>query len=214
MKKIICKIIEQHTVHKLSMYKDYIFAAIKIVFGIFVESYILSVGGIYSICVGLAKSAFFEGRHAVKDFDESSEEYKKNEYKYLSKMAFFILVGSLTYVSYISQMFFVPPMFSYGEIPAIMIAAVSFTELTLAIINLKKSKGALHAGLRCVNLTSALTAIVLTQSAILSFAYKADTSFYNALGGMIFGCLCAVIAITMLGYYFAYKIKTTKAKAA
>lgn len=70
---------------------------------------------------------------------------------------------------------------------------------------MKKSKGALNTGLRCVNLTSAFTAMVLAQIAILSFAYNTDSSLYNAIIGTISEGLCIAVAIIMFIYYFIYK---------
>ena len=202
----------RHTllISRVSMYKDYVFAAIKIIFSIFTQSYFLSVSGLYSICIGFAKGSFFKGKSIGEKLDPQSHEYKQNEYKHLARMASFILIGSIIYVVYMTRLFFISSTYNYGEIPAITIAAVSFTEIALSIIHLKKAKGALFAGLRCVNLSSAFTAIVLTQVAILSFADETDCSVYNAISGTIFGCLCFALAIVMFCYYFSYKKKASQ----
>lgn len=190
---------------KLSMVKDYIFAAAKIIFGMFVASYFFIVSGLYSICVGLSKRSFFIGKEINESFEGNRANIISNEYKHLAKIAFFILIGSVVYVIYMARLFFISSNFYYGEIPAVTIAAISFTELTLSIINLKKSKGILNTGLRCVNLTSAFTAMVLAQIAILSFADNTDSFLYNAIIGTLFGGLCIVVAIIMFIYYFTYK---------
>ena len=209
-KEKIAIIKKTHMINRVSMYKDYGFAAIKIIFGIFVQSYFFIVSGLYSICIGFAKMSFFNGKKIGEKLDPNSREYRENEYRHLARMAFFILMGSIIYVIYMARLFFISSAYNYGEIPAITIAAVSFTEMTLSIIHLRKAKGALFTGLRSVNLTSAFTAIVLTQVAILSFVDEADYSFYNALSGTIFGGLCIVVAIIMFGYYFSYKKKASK----
>lgn len=191
----------KHLLSKVSMIKDYIFAAIKIIIGIVIQSYFLSVSGLYSICVGLSKYAFFEGKNVCAESKDEAERIKL-QYNYLAKMAFFLLTGSVIYVIYMARLFFYPSNFNYGEIPAITIAAFAFTEIILAVIHLKKAKGILHSGLRCVNLTSAITALVLAQVAILSFAHNNDASFYNALTGTIFGSICIVISVIMFAVYF------------
>ena len=208
-KEKIAIIKKTHIISRVSMYKDYIFAAIKIIFGIFVQSYFLSVSGLYSICIGLAKGSFFAGKSVGEKLDPTSHEYKQNEYKHLARMAFFILAGSIVYVIYMARLFFISSTYNYGTIPSIAIATVSFTEIVLSIIHLKKAKGALFAGLRCVNLSSAFTAMVLTQVAILSFADEMDCSVYNALSGTVFGGLCIALAVVMFVYYFAYKKSIT-----
>ena len=213
LKEKIAVIRQTHLISRISMFKDYIFAAIKIVFGIFTQSYFLSVSGLYSICIGFAKGSFFKGKSIGERLDPQSREYKQNEYKHLARMASFILIGSIVYVVYMTRLFFISSTYNYGEIPAITIAAVSFAEITLSVIHLKKAKGALFAGLRCVNLTSAFTAMVLTQVAILSFADETDCSVYNAISGTVFGCLCFALAIVMFCYYFSYKKKASQTEA-
>lgn len=209
IKKIINAIKSKHLISKVSMVKDYIFAAVKIIFGIFAGSYFFSVSGLYSVCTGLAKTSFFDGKEISGQLEPESPEYAANEYKHLTKMAFYILAGSIIYVVYMARLFFFPSNFYYGEVLAIAIAAVSFTELALAIIHLKRAKGVLSSGLRCVNLTSALMAIVLTQVAILSFAHDSDVSFYNAVSGTAIGALCVIVAIIMLIQSYRYN-KTSK----
>lgn len=204
-KEIVNVINKNHFLSKVTMFKDYIFAAIKIILGIFFLSYFLCVSGLYSICVGFAKTLFFEGKKQCGSYSDESLEYKSIAYKYLAQMATFILAGSIVYIIYMSRLFFISSVFNYGMIPSITIALISFTEITLAIIGLKKSKGVLNWGLKCINLTSAFTAIVLTQVAILSFTNNTDNSFYNAIAGTIFGGLCIIIAILMLIRYTLIK---------
>ena len=47
----------------------------------------------------------------------------------------------------------------------------------------------------------------LTQTAILSFTTQEDMSKYNAIGGIIFGVLSAVVGIYMITYTIYMKSK-------
>lgn len=49
--------------------------------------------------------------------------------------------------------------------------------------------------MKLTSLTSSIICLVLTQTAIMSFAYKGDASFANGLSGMTFGGCAAVIGL-------------------
>ena len=98
------------------------------------------------------------------------------------------------------KLIFFPESSSYSLIASITIAAFSFGELGVSIYNIvqaRKSKDILLTNLRNCNFASALFAIVLTQTAILS-AQGVDASLYNVITGSIAGFVVVVIAVINL----------------
>lgn len=193
VKKTITRIRAFHKNHgtsRLTMYKDFLFAIGKVLLGIVLQSGFFYITALYSVCVAFAKFFFFEGK-AEKGESENS----------FLKMSICVLLGSLSYCAYMLRLFFVQSNLNYGMIPSIAIATFAFTELVLTIVGIRKARGLMELGLKMVNLTSALTAIVLTQVAILSFTNIGDHSKYNAIAGLVFGLICVLIGIIMVCIY-------------
>ena len=120
------------------------------------------------------------------------------------------MVISLVYCLYMGRLFFVSSTTKYGEITAITIAAFSFLELAISIRNLVKSykaKNILLMSLRSCNIASSFFALVLTQVAILSAVTEVDHSFYNAIGGIVFGALAFFVGLVQLIVGYKYKKK-------
>ncbi|MCR5596097.1 MAG: hypothetical protein K6G12_09625 [Lachnospiraceae bacterium] len=85
---------------------------------------------------------------------------------------------------------------------AILIAAVTFTDIVLAvrgIIKAHKNNNNENKMISLISLATALISLTLTQTAILSFTQKGrDTSQYNGICGMIFGMVAMVIGLIIL----------------
>lgn len=180
----------------ITMIFNFIWALLKIVFGLIKLSGFLCVSAIYTFCLGISKHMFFKGRKSVKNNEDSVNQY----YLFIGIV---IIVASICYLIYMVRLFFIPSNTTYGMIPAIAIAAMAFTELYFAIYGLIKAgkkKDLLTEGLKAINLVSALSAIALTQTAILSFTMEGDMSKYNGIMGTIVG----VISIC-LGIYIVIK---------
>lgn len=123
------------------------------------------------------------------------------------------MVLSLVYCLYMGRLFFVSSTTKYGEITAITIAAFSFLELAISIRNLVKSykaKNILLMSLRSCNIASSFFALVLTQVAILSAVTEVDHSFYNAIGGIVFGALAFFEGLVQLIVSYKYKYAIEK----
>lgn len=95
---------------------------------------------------------------------------------------------------------------------AIGIAAVTFTEVGLnirGVIITRHNHTLLIYVIKMINLSASLIAIVLTQTAILSFTSKeADSleiSKANGLIGLIMGTVT-----TLIGIYMIYRVKKLK----
>lgn len=212
IKEIWATVRDRYYIAGASRTANFVWAAVKFIAGVYSLSFFLIISGMYTLAVGFTKMLYLKGRK-----DACDETAKETGY-YL-KMCVILAVASLLYIAYMIRHFIVPPSYNYGDVFAIMFAAMAFTELGFAIAGLVKSNrknDLLLSGLKSVNLASALTALSFTQVAILSFtATDWDASFYNGLGGIIFGGGCLIICLFMLIKYFSVtkKLKNTPGKA-
>lgn len=133
---------------------------------------------------------------------------KKNNrsFKFRNRMvALFLLCASLVYIIYMARLVcFSVPVRKYSPFLAINIAFISFVELGIAIRGLFiiSKKGHYYRNIKIINFCSALTAIVLTQVAILSFSSEANHNFVNGMVGIGVGIVILILAVYI---YFAPK---------
>jgi hypothetical protein len=59
--------------------------------------------------------------------------------------------------------------------------------------------------LRAIGFASTLSCFVLTQTAIMSFSNKGDNNFANALAGVVFGGMAALIGLYVILDSFLHK---------
>jgi hypothetical protein len=184
---------------RISMLGNFLVAAGKVALGIFTASVFFLISGIYSIGIGYAKSTYYAG---LKKSDTSL----KSEKPFFIKIAITLFASGVVYIIYMMRLFFISASFDYGTIPSIGIAAISFLEIGMAIgglLRAGKQRDLLLSGLRCINLSSGMTAIVFTQVALLSLGGTgAENSIYNAIGGVVFGGLCVMLSVAMVVLYF------------
>jgi len=124
---------------------------------------------------------------------------KKKTFDYRNKcVGIFLLVAGLEYSIYMARMVFTDTsIMSYDMILGIIIACISFVELAIAIKGCFKSygKGHYYRNIKLTSLCSALTAIVLTEVALTSFASETDLRVINGIVGMIVGVIIVLISI-------------------
>lgn len=89
---------------------------------------------------------------------------------------------------------------AYEEFLAIGIAFVSFVELGISIAGCFSAfgKGHYYRNIKLINLCSAFTALVLTETALMSFAYQGDSTILNCAFGIGVGVIIILIAIYIL----------------
>lgn len=171
------------------------FALMKFVLAILEHSYFIAVHGLYAAAVAAAKWFSLRGTRV-------SEGNREKKLKYYFGIALVLTAATVFYLVYSVRHFFIVETFDYGRIVGIGVAAVSFAELFVAAVGLRRSKkkdDLLRSGLKCVNLSSAFTAIAFTQTAILSFTSpEQNYSAANALGGIMFGSLSLILCFLML----------------
>lgn len=186
--------------HKLALFAmvtNFGAAAFKIIAAFYISSYFLIVSSFYSVGIGIATQLFFRGVNR-------SNLIPAKEKKYVILMYATLLVSSIIYAFYMVRQFYIEvPVFNYGRVLSLGIAIVSFTELAVAIRGLIKSyylKDSLLTARKVVTLVNALVAIVVTQSAIITYVIDDGTATlnYNAILGLIMGVIAILISIIML----------------
>ena len=123
----------------------------------------------------------------------------KKSFEYRNKcVGIFLLIAGLEYAIYMGRMIFTNVrIMEYDMILGIVIACVAFVELAIAIKGCFNSlgKGHYYRNIKLTSLCSALTAIVLTEVALTSFASEIDLRIINGLVGMIVGVVIVLISL-------------------
>lgn len=189
---------QKTTLHnKISMAGNFAWALIKLVLAGLISSYFLTLSGFYTMCIGLCKCSYFDGRRNAKNFIK--------EKKYYFQIACSIIVAGLIYLLYIFEIFLNTYEQSYALIISITFALVAFCEIFFSVRGLIKSwasKDPLLVGLKITNVCSALSSLVLTQIALLSVSVKVEDSIlYNTLFGMIIGLITVALGVYLIFYY-------------
>lgn len=176
----------------------------KLIMGIFSLSFFTCANAFYSFGMIGAKSIALIGIRKALD--------KSEQYQYYFCSGAVLIVSSLLYIIYSIRLFFSPITSSYHMYIAIGIAAVTFTEVGLnirGVIVTRHNHTLLIHVIKMINLSSSLIAIVLTQTALLSFTNKeADPLEISKANGVI-GILMGTVA-TLLGIYMICRVKKLK----
>lgn len=182
-----------------SMIQNLGWGIIKILFGIILSDYFWCISGLFTMDIGLCK--FIYRKRRLK----SNHELIK-EIPYYRYIGICLAIGSIIYIMYMGRLLlFDVETKTYDSIEGITIATFAFLDLGLAIKNFivsNKKHDFLLSGLRLVGIVSALTAIVLTQVALLSFSSKSLSTVNQSNGfmGVGFGVICLFISCFMIVY--------------
>jgi hypothetical protein len=133
-------------------------------------------------------------------FDRGKSEMEQQSC--YATIAVIILVTSLLYMAFSVRMLMgYSTSFRYPMEAGVVIAAITFSEIAWNIrgaVLAKRNHGLIIQAIRLTSLASSMICLVLTQTAILSFAYPGDASAANGLSGIIFGGCAAFIGVYML----------------
>lgn len=168
----------------------------KLVIGIFSLSLFTCINALYTFGMVIAKGCALAGVYKAKN--------KKEQYRYYSLSGVVLITVSVLYIAYSVRLFFYPVSSSYHMYIGIGIATFTFTELTLnirgVIIERHNHTPLIHA-VKMINLASSLICLVLTQTALLSFAGTGVVENYshvNGIMGVIMGSLATLLGIIMV----------------
>lgn len=176
---------------KFSIIFNLVMAIGKFLLSFFFGFFFFVAGGI-NIFIMLAKRECYCG---IKNIKEKTFE-KRNLYA-----AIFLIIAGLCYSIYMGRMLIADlSLMKYNMILGIMIACVSFVEMTIAVIGCFKvvGKGHYFRNLKIINLCSAFTAIVLTEVALMSFASETDSRVLNAIFGLSVGLLIIILGVFII----------------
>ncbi|PQP81318.1 hypothetical protein C0Q44_23230 [Paenibacillus sp. PCH8] len=187
---------------KLSIPLNALIAVGKLLLGIFSLSFFLCINAFYNIGIAVAK---YYAAKAHKDSslgNSSPEEIQKKQYAAYHVIGNIVLASSVVYVIYCSKLLFVAGSRThYPQYVAFIIAAVTFTEIAVSlggVVIARRNNEPVIEAIKLTNFSSSLISLSLTQTAIMSFAYKGDPTFYNGLSGIFFGVLAALIGLYMI----------------
>lgn len=134
----------------------------QFILGIITKEYFLCLSGFVNFFLLASKLNCIFGIKGVKN-----KSFKERNFL----VSIMLILSGLCYILYMARLLiFDIQIKQYNMYIAITIAAVSFTQIGLAIYGLVKVKGQghLYKDIKVINLTSSLTGIVLTQTALLS----------------------------------------------
>ncbi|MDE5715271.1 MAG: hypothetical protein K2I42_03970 [Anaeroplasmataceae bacterium] len=155
------------------------------------------VSGIVNICLMLAKLECLLGViHPRK------RAFKKRN----SLIALFLILAGIQYTFYMGRLIFTSAESSqYYMSVGLVIACSSFVEMGIAIRGCFSASGRGHyyRNIKLISLCSALTAIALTEMAIMSFSNQSSTKEFDGIFGV---CVGAIIILLGIYVYFAPKI--------
>lgn len=168
----------------------------KLVMGLVSLSFFTCVSAFYTFGMVAAKGCAIAGIYNAAT--------KKEQYRYYLLSGVILIAVSALYIAYSVRLLFYPVTAVYHPYVAIGIAAFTFTELTLnirgVIIERHNHTPLIHA-IKMINLASSLICLVLTQTALLSFADTESAAVHsqaNGLIGIIMGSLAVLLGVIMI----------------
>ncbi|MFA6830297.1 MAG: hypothetical protein WCR67_06335 [Bacilli bacterium] len=169
---------------------NFVLAVGKFVIAIFTTPFFV-VSGIINLCNAVSKLVLY-----------SSMKKGKPDLKKASLIISSVMIlASIQYIIYMLRtLIFNTKSMTYNLSLGCIIALVGFLELGLAIkaILSEKGKGSFYRIQKTMSFFSAITAIVLTQVAILSFSDSSDNTFLNAMTGSMVGLVMLLTWIIMI----------------
>ncbi len=176
---------------RVTLLKDLFLVAGKTAISIISLSFFMFANALYSAGMGIAR--FYAVRIHTQDGAQQIKSYRF--------VGMVISVASACYVIYSARLFSGGKTETYSMYVALVIALYTFVEFGINVrdaIRLRKSKALEAKALRAISLASTLLCFVLTQTAIMSFASEGDNRFTNALAGVVFGGLAALVGLYMI----------------
>jgi len=180
-----------------------VIGVVKILTGFVTFSVFTCINGCYTLGMALARHCALIGTIKCS---------KKRSVNFYYKLSVFVMItASLLYIAYSLWTIWHPKTVEYGKYMALAIATVTFTEIGMniyGVIKYRKGNSPLMHILKTISLATSLISLVLTQSAILSFADK----YYNNSPSGILGAIMGAVAV-LLGVYLLFRIKHTSERS-
>ena len=165
----------------VALLKNLFYFVFKIAVGIVFKNPLLVAIAIYNLLIGLVKANCSRGLLKNKDNLKDCKTYIRG--------GVVLFLSSIFYIVYTANQVGNPYNIKYTVLIAVAIAAFATYSITVSIMGLVRTKGKtmLIKEYKFTNFATALTNLVLTQMAILSFMPIENMHFYNSLLGVIVG---------------------------
>ncbi len=165
----------------MALLKNLFYFVFKIAVGIVFKNPLLVAIAIYNLLIGLVKANCSRGLLKNKDNLKDCKTYIRG--------GVVLFLSSIFYIVYTANQVGNPYNIQYTVLIAVAIAAFATYSITVSIMGLVRTKGKtmLIKEYKFTNFATALTNLVLTQMAILSFMPIENMHFYNSLLGVIVG---------------------------
>jgi hypothetical protein len=176
---------------RITILKDAFLVVSKTSISVISLSFFMFANALYSAGMGVAR--FYAVRMCTQDRAQQVKSYRF--------VGIIISSASICYVIYSVRLFGGGKTKPYSMYIALVIALYTFVEFGINICDafrLRKSKALEAKALRAISLSSTLLCFVLTQTAIMSFASECNNSFANALAGVVFGGLAALVGLYII----------------
>ena len=182
-------------------------AAAKLALGLFGASLLLCLYAFCNAGMATAKLAAVRSHRMYNKARQSGEadpmdEKSTDEEEWLCYLHMGLITGgsSLIFLLYSIAVWHFDHTPAYSLNAALLIAAVSFTEIGVAVFGMfvaGKAKKPLVTAIKLTNLAFSLFTLALTQTALLSVAQERDMSTYNGLIGVLLGGVSLLIGLGM-----------------
>ena len=176
---------------KFSMIFNGIMAIGKFILAFFFGVFFF-VNGVVNVLMMVSKAECYLG---VKNPNKRSFRFRNN------MIGFFLIASGIQYTFYMARLLLTDvSVMEYNIFLGIAIACVAFVEMGIAIKGLFNAagKGHYYRNIKLINLSSALTAIVLTEIAIMSFASETDSRMLDGFFGVGVGALIIILGVFVL----------------
>lgn len=182
MKEYYEKLMAMRVPLKVSVAQGIVMGLFKILMGIISVSWLLVFSAFYNFGMATARGAILKEKRSI--------------------VGWIVIVSSVLFVINSYGIYQNGAKAEYTRNVAILIAAITFTDIVMAIVRIVRAGKNNEPERRIigwVSLATALISLTLTQTAILSFTQPGrDMSQYNGMCGMIFGCAAVIIGVIIL----------------
>ncbi len=180
-----------------------IWSLIKMIIGICEHSKFLIASSLFTMCLALSKGLCLVG--IVKH----KKQYVIKTHVWSSLL---IVFGGIFYGLYNTRLLTLDSSTSYGLIPSITIAAVSFFLLIKAIVYLFKDRkrDEYHRNLRVIAVIGGLMDIVMTQMCLLAVKAPDMDQAYNSYIALGVSTLTVILGLFCLVYPLIHKKRYSK----
>lgn len=179
----------------------------KFILGVLALSFLTCANALYTLGMVVAKIVAIVGIRKAQT--------EKDQYPYYLWSGAILIVSSLVYIVYSIQLFFNPISSSYHMYVGIGIATVTFTEVGLnirGVILTRHNHTLLFHAIKMINLSASFIALVLTQTALLSFTEIESDVLEIAKANGAIGIMMGILA-TVIGIYMICRIVKLKKRA-